>query len=179
MRTIYLMAMLLLSVSLNLYGKGHDKFVVNVFCEFDTVAVKSDNGIEVLYKNGQYFTTIENLNKGVNDGLWISMPTDTKTCITGRYTDGVMSGIWNVYGEDGTLTLSISNITVLADDNNYFHKVLDTEANVYIGLWRECNGKDDGTRSYWAIFSDDFERDYIVIKRDNQLEQLFKSYNLL
>lgn len=179
MRTIYLMAMLLLSVSLNLYGKGHDKFVVNVFCEFDTVAVKSDNGIEVLYKNGRYFTTIENLNKGVNDGLWISMPTDAKTCITGRYTDGVMSGIWNVYGEDGTLTLSISNITVLADDNNYFHKVLDTEANVYIGLWRECNGKDGGTRSCWAIFSDDFERDYIVIKRDNQLEQLFKSYNLL
>ena len=30
MRTIYLMAMLLLSVSQNLYGKGHDKFVVNV-----------------------------------------------------------------------------------------------------------------------------------------------------
>lgn len=172
------MAMLLLSVSQNLYGKGHDEFVVNVFCEFDTVAVKSDNGIEVLCKNGRYFT-IENLNKGVNDGLWISMPTDIKTCITGRYTDGVMSGIWNVYGEDGTLTLSISNITVLADDNNYFHKVLDTEANVYIGLWREYNGKDGGTRSYWAIFSDDFEVNYIVIKRNNQLEQLYKFYNLL
>lgn len=172
------MAVLLFSIS-QTYGKGHNNSAVDVFCEFDTVAVKNDKGIEVLYKNGRYFTTIESLNKGVKDGLWISMPTDTKTCITGQYTDGIMSGIWNVYGEDGALTLSISNITVLADDNGYFHKVLDTEATVYIGLWTECDRKDGGTRSYWAIFTDDFELEYIIIKRDPELEEIYKSYNLL
>ena len=173
------MAMLLLSTSQILYGKGHNNPGVDVFCEFDTVAVKSDKDIEVLYKSGRHFTTIESLNKGVKDGLWISMPTGTKTCITGRYTDGVMSGIWNVYGEDGALTLSISNITVLADDNGCFHKVLDTEGTVYIGLWTECDRKDGVTRSYWAIFTDDFELEYIIIKRNPELEEIYKSYNLL
>ena len=177
MRSIIVFFLLLACVTA--YGKNGDGCNDSVFRDVDTLIINRGDNSGCLYQKSKQLITVENIINGVKDGLWLSLPSRYGTCITGQYKNGVMCGIWNIYGVNGRKLSSISNITILSDDDNFFHKALDTNGPIYIGLWTEFDGCNAVSSSYWTIFSDDFERDYIVIKRDKQIEQLLKSYNLL
>ncbi len=140
-----------------------------VFRDVDTIIIDRGDNSGCLYQKSEQLITSENTINGVKDGFWLSLPSRYGTCITGQYKNGVMCGVWNIYGANGRKLSSISNISVLSDDDNYFHKTLDTDGPVYIGLWTEFDGSNAVSSSYWTFFSDDFEVNYIVIKRDKQL----------
>lgn len=161
---LYLMVLLCFPV----YGKTSISTTSRVFQPFDSVSISRDDTSLCVYERGEQGIVCKNIVNGKKNGFWMLLPDNANSlsCVIGQYKDDVMCGRWEVYSEKGLIQYSISNISVLSDDDGNWHNICDTTEPVYIGLWHDYDN--DGTliKTYWAIFSDIYKTGCFVILGD-------------
>lgn len=177
MRCLTIILLCVAVAATSIYGKDNTTATDCIYKSFATEIQKRDKHSFCVYKQDENGIVCENIINGQKDGFWLYLPTNANPsyCITGQYKKDVMAGEWKVFGPNGIISYTISNISVISDDENFWHNQLnkddiymvddnfwterfDKNSKIYIGLWTEYNNQSEQTNSYWCIFSDDFEQ---------------------